>query len=521
MNKINQEILDQLESKSFQAYENDDERNDLPKVVPKRDRTYSYNGYSVSGIYGTLALFDNKVTSRLHTKHSALMVNVLDTSCEHQNSTKAVNDNFEDEEEQKDIPRSKGLNQDMLMKFDQQNNQKLATGENTSGNTGYYTTASMINSSANPSSLKTAKAKKTTTRVMPSKKYLAEMTPIKILIELNQDDRNLRHIRSQVTLTKDDIKNIKELENLSKSFKMAISSENQVTKEPQKSTNTPVRDKRGGITTQPEPKQEKEENKDAKKADPNSNVPKNKDGFNTPRSNNSKNCGNGIESPMQMKDGENQLDISLKEDIEDESNIELIMHILFEESRHLFKKTISDRVIKINIADNRLAEYLENNQAEIRGCRICECTYKGSLMDHFSTKSHKKVRDELGLKENEDLTLSPLILTSKPGSIENEITKLQESSMKIKYKKIKQQMINKGVSHEVASTTGKDITTAHNKKAMQILSIELENLISPTISDYVQLEHKLNSLISILARKRQEELHLLRKLKIIPWVTEI
>jgi hypothetical protein len=93
--------------------------------------------------------------------------------------------------------------------------------------------------------------------------------------------------------------------------------------------------------------------------------------------------------------------------------------------------------------------------------------------------------------------------------------------MKVKYKKLKQQMINKGVSHEIASSAGKDITTASNKKKMQILSMELENKVMPTISDYVQLESKLNSLITLLVRKRQEELHLLRKLKIIPWVTEI
>ena len=142
-------------------------------------------------------------------------------------------------------------------------------------------------------------------------------------------------------------------------------------------------------------------------------------------------------------------------------------------------------------------------------------------MDHFSTKSHKKVRDELGLEEQEDLNLSPIILTSRPGSITNEIQKLQESAMKVKYKKIKQQMINKGVSHEIAAAAGKDITTARNKKAMQILSMELEKIISPTISSYSELENKLNSLISIISRKRQEELNLLRKIKIIPWVSEI
>ena len=142
-------------------------------------------------------------------------------------------------------------------------------------------------------------------------------------------------------------------------------------------------------------------------------------------------------------------------------------------------------------------------------------------MDHFSTKSHKKVRDELGLEEHEDLNLSPIILKSKPGSIDNEIQKLQELAIKVKYKKIKQQMINKGVSHELASATGKDITTARNKKAMQILSMELEKIISPTINDYNELENKLNSLMGIITRKRQEELNLLRKIKIIPWVSEI
>ena len=136
-------------------------------------------------------------------------------------------------------------------------------------------------------------------------------------------------------------------------------------------------------------------------------------------------------------------------------------------------------------------------------------------------KSHKKVRDELGISEQEDIQLSPIILKSSPGSIEDELQKLKESSMKAKYKKLKQQMINKGVSHEIAASVGKDITTASNKKKMQILSMELENKVMPTISDYAQLESKLNSLIAILVRKRQEELHLLRKLKIIPWVAEI
>jgi len=131
------------------------------------------------------------------------------------------------------------------------------------------------------------------------------------------------------------------------------------------------------------------------------------------------------------------------------------------------------------------------------------------------------MRDELGLKEQEDYSLSPIILKSSPGSIEECLLKLRESAMKQKYRKLKQQMLNKGVNHEVASSVGKDITTAFNKKKMQILSIELENKITPVISDYNSLNAKLNELIKIAARKRSEELHLMRKLKIIPWVTEI
>lgn len=131
------------------------------------------------------------------------------------------------------------------------------------------------------------------------------------------------------------------------------------------------------------------------------------------------------------------------------------------------------------------------------------------------------MREELGLKLQEDLSLSPMILKSHPGSIEETLQKLRESGMKVKYKKLKQQMINKSVSHDVAASQGKDITSASNKKKMQILSIELENKVISTITDYDSLASKLNSLITIVARKRQEEQHLLRKLKIIPWVIEI
>jgi hypothetical protein len=65
MNIIKQEILDQLESKSTEhADMGDDNSSQCPRVVATRDRTNSYNGCSVSEIYGTLALFDIKGSNR-------------------------------------------------------------------------------------------------------------------------------------------------------------------------------------------------------------------------------------------------------------------------------------------------------------------------------------------------------------------------------------------------------------------------------------------------------------------------
>ena len=159
---------------------------------------------------------------------------------------------------------------------------------------------------------------------------------------------------------------------------MVNSNENQPSKESQKSNNTPSRSSRDVATDVSEAKVEKEETKELPKVEPCKETTKNlstqgtnnKDGFETPRSNLSKHDTNNIESPMQFKDTDNQLDTSLKEEIEDYADIEVIMYILFEESRHLFKKSQADKVIKINIADLKLAEFLETSKTEIRGCRI-------------------------------------------------------------------------------------------------------------------------------------------------------
>lgn len=407
-----------------------------------------------------------------------------------------------EKEESKENHHKMVLSQDMLQKLDEQNKHNLSSNDLT-------VHGPMMSTSSSLSLAKTIKPKKTA-KMAPNRKYLVEMKPITVILAWTDKDSDQGYVKSQVILSQDKPCHKDEVKTPSSNSKTAKILEAwgdfSSSKETLIQTQTRVRDKRTmsieDATCNPDPSVVKDQPK-----------------------------GEALAEQLEEKksEGKNSLrrsleyiDHSFKETaLLDEWGLQVVMQSIFLENKHLFKKSQSNRIIKIDISSRKLAEYLEKSSAQIRGWRICEWTYEGTVIDHFGSKSHKKIRDELGLKEKEDLSISPLILWSSPGSIDDSLAKLRENAMKIKYRKIKQQMINKGVSHEVASQVGKDITTASNKKKMQILSIELESKINPTITDYHSLETKLNSLISIISRKRQEELHLLRKLKIIPWVTEI
>lgn len=82
-------------------------------------------------------------------------------------------------------------------------------------------------------------------------------------------------------------------------------------------------------------------------------------------------------------------------------------------------------------------------------------------------------------------------------------------------------MIALSVSHETASyCPGKDVTS-QNKKRFQILCIDLEKQVIPSIKDYDILENNLKEVIKILDMRKQADLHLMRRLKIIPILIEI
>jgi hypothetical protein len=56
---------------------------------------------------------------------------------------------------------------------------------------------------------------------------------------------------------------------------------------------------------------------------------------------------------------------------------------------------------------------------------------------HILSRSHKKIRDDLQIKDLEDLQLSIIVMHSVPGDIEKELVKEKEKALKRKVKRIK------------------------------------------------------------------------------------
>jgi predicted DNA-binding ArsR family transcriptional regulator len=136
-------------------------------------------------------------------------------------------------------------------------------------------------------------------------------------------------------------------------------------------------------------------------------------------------------------------------------------------------------------------------------------------------KAHKRTREDLGIKEAEDLQYSIFSFVSVPGDIDKELIREKEKALKRKVKRIKAQMLATAESHEAASyCPGKDITSA-NKKRFQILCIDLEKQVIPIIKDYEALENTLKEIIKLMEMRKQADLHVVRKLKFVPILIEI
>ena len=145
-------------------------------------------------------------------------------------------------------------------------------------------------------------------------------------------------------------------------------------------------------------------------------------------------------------------------------------------------------------------ERLENSELCFRYCRLCECIVcdkeeevtedqqaqqdkeQTSLDEEIEDpgksdqlviqhvlqhKQHKKIRNELGIKEFEDHCFSILTFSAVPGDISQELVKEKEKALKRKMKRLKVQLQQMAVSHENAGCqqAWKDYSS-QNKKTL-------------------------------------------------------
>jgi hypothetical protein len=90
----------------------------------------------------------------------------------------------------------------------------------------------------------------------------------------------------------------------------------------------------------------------------------------------------------------------------------------------------------LDVTDSEsILHFLEKEELTFKYCRLCELV---CWEEHFVGKTHIKKRDEISLKEAEDLAFSMLVFTSQPGDISAELTKEKEKALKRKVKRIKQ-----------------------------------------------------------------------------------
>lgn len=120
------------------------------------------------------------------------------------------------------------------------------------------------------------------------------------------------------------------------------------------------------------------------------------------------------------------------------------MKQIFKEHIHIVGRN-NQKVKKLTFYDlansDKILDQIETVPFELFGCWICEVTF-GSPQDHFESKEHKWIRDELtNLSEIDDQQFSIIWLKSTPGDISEELHKEKEESVKLRFRKIKQQMI--------------------------------------------------------------------------------
>ena len=175
----------------------------------------------------------------------------------------------------------------------------------------------------------------------------------------------------------------------------------------------------------------------------------------------------------------------------------------------------------IMINSDSLANILEKNQITVRWCKICNMILPNDQDSnvHISKPEHQKIKKEYGLSIQEESN-TIMVFQSIPGDINEELKNERVNAIKLRVKKLKQKMSLKAVKHENFWCYKQDLPSV-NKQRIQKLSFDVEKQVFPNIKDYDTLENLLKDLIKLLDQKKQNDLHILRQVKLIHCLVEV
>lgn len=119
---------------------------------------------------------------------------------------------------------------------------------------------------------------------------------------------------------------------------------------------------------------------------------------------------------------------------------EAIIKIVMTDNVSLIKNEDNQKTLVLEgVEGDKIIDYLEGHEFSIRYCRLCDLVIPDHLNNeaHINLKSHKRTREDLGIKDTEDAQYAIFSLVSTPGEIEKELIREKEKALKRKVKRIK------------------------------------------------------------------------------------
>lgn len=216
------------------------------------------------------------------------------------------------------------------------------------------------------------------------------------------------------------------------------------------------------------------------------------------------------------RDRETELSLSCKE--------KLIRNIVQNNSDVLTlnKQDVSSNSTNtILINSESLTNILEKNSILVKWCKLCNMILPNDqdTSIHVSKLEHKKLKNEYGISLQDDSSYI-MVFQTLPGDISEDLKNERINAIKIRFKKVKQKLSLRAIKHENFWSYKQDFPS-NNKQRLQKISFDIEKNSLPVIKDYESLENSIKDLIKILEQKKQNDLHIMRGLKVIHCFVEI